>query len=210
MVGSVRADSQRQTMAIHNGHDFRALFAQSIGQARQRAAKYFIGAPLLKASTHCFIVRVVLRHHVPLRRCWYPQYCIKNFARSNRFATGTIIGNTFLRKALSPRPSPTRCSHAAWLEFGEGVGLFAFGLACLSATATGFAARRRIGCFCFQCCSNHSVRVGWSRPRRFAVFCCGRLGPNSRTGQRIALRLERRSDCPWRLLVSLRQPLADT
>ena len=99
MVRRVRADRKRQSMAIHNRHDFHAFsalrssdfqpatchnegcvdeafffvqcasIAKLVGNIRQHATQNLIAAPSLKAPMHSFVVRVALRQHVPLRAC---------------------------------------------------------------------------------------------------------------------------------------------
>ena len=91
MVRRVRADRKRQSMAIHNRHDFhafsalrwsdfqpaarhnegcvdeafffvqRASMAKLVGNIRQHATQNLIAAPSLKAPMHSFVVRVALR-----------------------------------------------------------------------------------------------------------------------------------------------------
>ena len=91
MVRRVGADRKRQSMAIHNRHDFhafsalrssdfqpaarhnegcvdeafffvqRASMAKLVGNIRQHATQNLIAAPSLKAPMHSFVVRVALR-----------------------------------------------------------------------------------------------------------------------------------------------------
>src|SRR5215831_21112054 len=137
MVRRVRADRERQSMAIDNRHDFHAFsalrssdfqpatlghnegcvdeafffvqyasIAKLVGNIRQHATQNLIAAPSLKAPTHGFVVRVALRQHVPLRTCVEkPKDCFKNATYRDRLASGTTIGNVFLRK-MTPDPLP--------------------------------------------------------------------------------------------------------
>src|SRR5262245_52841198 len=105
MVRRVRADRDRQSMAIDNRHDFHAFsalrssdfqpakgcvdeacffvqyasIAKLVGNIRQHATQNLIAAPSLKAPMHGFIVWVALRQHVPLRACVEnPQDCFEH------------------------------------------------------------------------------------------------------------------------------------
>ena len=53
-----------------------------------------------------FVVGIALRQHMPLRTCVEkPQDCFKNATCRDRLASGTTIGNVFLRKMI-PDPFP--------------------------------------------------------------------------------------------------------
>src|SRR5262245_53784457 len=129
MVRRVRADRERQSMAIHDRHDFHAFSAlcssdfqrpplaitkvasmkhssSLVGNIRQYATQNRIAAPSLKPPMHSFVVRVALRQHVPLRACVEnPQDYFKNATCRDGFASGTTIGNVLLRK-MHPDPFP--------------------------------------------------------------------------------------------------------
>src|SRR5262245_10648436 len=124
MVRRVRADRERQSMAIHNRHDFHAFstlrssdfqpatlghnegcvgasIAKLVGNIRQHATQNLIAAPSLKAPMHSFVVRVALRQHVPLRACVEnQQYRFKHTTRRSRFAPRTSTANILLRKMI--------------------------------------------------------------------------------------------------------------
>ena len=63
-------------------------------------------APSLKAPMYRFVVGIALRQHMPLRTCVEkPEDCFKNATCRDRLASGTTIGNVFLRKMI-PDPFP--------------------------------------------------------------------------------------------------------
>jgi hypothetical protein len=79
-----------------------AFGAQRVRKICEHLAQGFLAAPLLEASTHCLVVWIALRKHVPLRTgVENPQHCFQNSACGNRFAPGTSIRNIFLRKVFA-------------------------------------------------------------------------------------------------------------
>jgi len=79
----------------------RALMREIIGNIRQHSTQNFIAAPSLKAPMHCFVVRIALRQHVPLRtRVENPQNRFKHAPCRDRLSSRTAIGNVLLRKMI--------------------------------------------------------------------------------------------------------------
>ncbi len=80
----------------------RPLLTKPIGQVRERRSVDFAVAPPLIALMHGFVVRVVLREHVPLRiGVQDPQQRVQHLAGRNRPAARAIIRNVFPRKMLT-------------------------------------------------------------------------------------------------------------
>ena len=75
--------------------------AKLIGQVRQNGSQHLTSTPMLKASMHRFVVRVVLRQHVPLRTgVQNPQHRLENLARGDRLASWSAFLNLLFGKML--------------------------------------------------------------------------------------------------------------
>ena len=84
----------------------RAFVAKLVGDIRQNAAQHFIVAPSLKAPMHCFVIRIALRQHVPLRAgVQNPQNSFQNPTCRNRLPARPSIGNVLFGKMI-PNPIP--------------------------------------------------------------------------------------------------------
>ena len=103
-----RADFRTPALGHREGRVDKALFfvqhsfvAKLVGNIRQHSTQNFVAAPRLKAPMHCFVVRIALRQHVPLRTgVENPKNRFKHAPCRDRLSSRTAIGNVLLRKML--------------------------------------------------------------------------------------------------------------
>ena len=92
----------------------RTSVAKLISNIRQQPQS-LIAAPSLKAPMYRFVVEIALWQHMSLRTCVEkPQDCFKNATCRDRLASGTTVGNVFLRLSINVSISssdPRRCSY---------------------------------------------------------------------------------------------------
>ena len=78
------------------------FLAQIVGQAHQQIARGAVRAPLLKPTVHCFVVRIALWQHLPLRaRVEDPQDAFENLSYRHRLATGPPRRDVFYREVFA-------------------------------------------------------------------------------------------------------------
>jgi hypothetical protein len=79
-----------------------------VGNVGQNAAQTFAATPSLKATMHCFVIRIALRQHMPLRAgVEYPERSLKNMTRRDRPAAGSSVRNVLFGKVM-PNPFPLK------------------------------------------------------------------------------------------------------